>query len=159
MKKKYFVYTLVILTVVNLSALGTLVYHRFKMSASHYPHEKPGRGLDQLKRDLSLSSEQVARFQEYRQAFHAELDSLSAQQNTLRQQLIQELIAASPDPTRLSEIVESINRLQLEAQKRVVKHLLDIKGILSLEQQEKFFTVVLERFISAGGPGKYSRGD
>jgi len=159
MKKKFIIYALLILTVINLAALGTFLFHRFIGCARSRVDHRQGEGFEQVKRELSLSAEQIVKFQEYIKAFRAELDSLSARQNDLRRQLVQELAATTPDRKLLSEINERINRLQIEAQERVIKHLLDVKAILSPEQQEKFLAIILQRLTSPTGPGKYLRGD
>jgi hypothetical protein len=49
--------------------------------------------------------------------------------------------------------------LQLEAQERVLTHLLDVRAILNPEQQKKFLSIILQRITSPSGPGKYLRGD
>jgi Spy/CpxP family protein refolding chaperone len=159
MKKKFIIYALLILTVINLAALGTFLIHRFKSSARCGADLRQPEGFEQVKQELSLSAEQIVKFQEYGKAFRSELDLLSAQQNDLRRQLIQELAAPKPDRKRLSEINERINRLQIKAQERVINHLLDVKAILGPEQQEKFLSIILQRLTSPMGPGKYLRGD
>jgi len=159
MKKKLFIYALLILTVINLAALGTFLFRRFRSSARSGADLRPAEGFEQVKQELSLSAEQIVKFQEYRKAFHAELDALSAQQNELRRLLIEELAAPVPDRKLLSEINERINRLQFRAQERVIDHLLDVKAILGPEQQEKFLSIILQRLTSPTGPGKYLRGN
>jgi septal ring factor EnvC (AmiA/AmiB activator) len=159
MKKKVIIYALLILTVVNLAALGTFLFHRFRSCARTRAEHVPAEGFEQIKQELSLSAEQVVKFQGFRKAFHSELDSLTAQQNGLRRQLIQELGSATPSRERLSEINGRINRLQIEAQERVIDHLLDVKAILNPEQQTKFLSIMLQRLTSSTGPGKYLRGD
>jgi Spy/CpxP family protein refolding chaperone len=159
MKKKFIIYALLILTAINLAALGTFLFHRFRSCARSRVDYRQAEGFEQVKQELSLSAEQIVKFQEFRKAFHAELDSLSAQQNELRRQLIQELASPTPDRKRLSEINERINRLQIEAQERVINHLLDVKAILGPEQQEKFLSIILQRLTSPIGPGKYLRGN
>ena len=158
MKKKFIIYALLILSVINLAALGTFLVHRFRDSALSRVDHRLGEGFEQVKQELSLSEEQIVKFQEYRKAFHAELDGLSAQQNDLRRLLIEELAAPTPDRKRLSEINERINRLQFKAQERVIDHLLAVKAVLGPEQQEKFLSIILQRLTSPTGPGKYLRG-
>jgi Spy/CpxP family protein refolding chaperone len=159
MKKKLIIYALLILTIINLAALGTFLFHRFRSCTQSRVDRRQAEGFEQIKQELSLSAEQIVKFQEFRKAFHAELDSLSAQQNDLRRQLIQELAAPTPDRKRLSEINERINRLQIKAQERVINHLLDVKAILGPEQQEKFLSIILQRLTSPIGPEKYLRGN
>src|SRR4030042_4216950 len=155
MKNKFIIYVLLILTVINLAALGTFLFHRFRGCARSRVDHRQAEGFEQVKQELSLSAEQIVKFQEYRKAFDAELDSLSVEQNDLRRELIQELAATAPDRKRLSEINERINRLQIEAQERVIEHLLEVKAILDPGQQEKFLSIILQRLTSSTGPGTY----
>jgi len=159
MKKKFIIYALIILTVINLAALGTFLFHRFKGCSRSQADHRQAEGFEQVKQELSLAAEQITKFREFRKSFHAELDSLSVKQNDLRRQLVQELAATAPDRERLSEINERINRLQIEAQERVIEHLLEVKAILDPGQQEKFLSIILQRLTSSTGPGKYLRGE
>jgi len=158
MKKKFLIFALLILTVINLAALGAFLFHRFRGSSRSGAELRQAEGFEQVIKELSLSAAQIAKFQEYRKTFHTELDSLSARQNELRRQLIEAFAPPTPDRKRLSEINERINRLQFEAQERVVNHILDIKAILGPDQQEKFLSIILQRLTSPTGPGKYLRG-
>lgn len=159
MNKKPIIFILLILTVINLAVLGTSLFHRFRSCAQARTVHQQIDGFELIKQELSLTAEQVAKFQNFRRAFHAGLDSLSAQQNDLRQDLIRELAAPTPDRNRLSEINERINRLQIKAQERVIDHLLDVKTILGPEQQKKFLSIILQRLTSSVGPGKYLRAE
>jgi Spy/CpxP family protein refolding chaperone len=159
MKKRLVIYALLILTVINLTALGTFLFHRFRGCTRAQEALPQSEGFERVKSELVLSGEQTEKFQEYRKAFHAELDSLSARQNDLRRLLVKELAAATPDRKQMSGLNERINRLQLEAQERVLTHLLDVRAILNPEQQKKFLSIILQRITSPSGPGKYLRGD
>jgi Spy/CpxP family protein refolding chaperone len=161
MSKKILLGILVILTVVNLSALGTFLYHRFKSPSRPCLSERAGTGFEILKRELSLSPEQTKLIEKLRLSFHEGIDALSKRQEVVRRDLVRELMKEKPDPDRLSGCVESINDLQLQAQNRVVEQLLAVKEVLTDAQREKFFSLVLERIPSPDGkhaPGAYLRG-
>lgn len=149
MGKRIIVYGAVILTVINLAALGTMLYDRWTGPSDPSLPVTPGQGFEQMKGELSLSPEQIASLQEYRTMFLAELDSLSAQLAAVRTQLVKELWQDEPDRARISQIVDQISVLQSSVQRKVIDHLLSVKGILTPEQQEKFYAIVLQRFASA----------
>lgn len=143
---KIFTYAVFILLAVNLTALGVMVYHRWFEPETSCPSDKPGKSFERLKRELSLSTEQEKNFLAYRKIFHSIIDSISSKMQEERRLLVAELKKEDPDLDRLKEIVERINLFQLEAQKKVAEHLLEVKKMLEPEQQEKFFKIVLERF-------------
>ncbi|MEX2088219.1 MAG: periplasmic heavy metal sensor [Bacteroidota bacterium] len=160
MSKRIIVYAALILTVVNVAVLGTILYNRWSEPSAPCPAETPGQGFEQMKSELSLSPEQIASLQEYRTLFHAELDSLSAQLAAVRTQLLKELWQEEPERARISQIVDQIGVLQSSAQRKVIDHLLSVKGILTPEQQQKFYAIVLQRFASASDqqmPGRRQR--
>ena len=160
MGRKVIVYAAVMLTVINLAALGTMLYERWSGPSVPCLPETPGQGFEQMKGELSLSPEQIASLQEYRTVFHAELDSLSVQLAAVRTQLVKELWQDEPDRARISQIVDQISVLQSSAQKKVINHLLSVKGMLAPEQQQKFYAIVLQRFASASDqqmPGRRQR--
>jgi Spy/CpxP family protein refolding chaperone len=160
MSKRIIVYAALILTVVNVAALGTMLYYRWSEPSVPCPPETPGQGFEQMKRELSLSPEQIALLQEYRTLFHAELDSLSARLAAVRAELAKELWQDEPDTVSINRIVDEISGLQSSAQRKVIDHLLSVKGMLTPAQQQKFYTIVLQRFASASDqqmPGRRQR--
>ena len=159
MRQKIFLYLLSALLVINLVALGSMLFHRW--SGPKCSPGAMGRGLEQLKKELSLSAEQVSKMRSFQSAFHSELDVLSAKILDERKRLVELLEQEEPSSARLEGVVEDINRLQLEAQKKVAAQLLAVKSVLTREQQKKFFKIVLERLClgpDQGGPGRYLRG-
>ena len=67
------------------------------------------------------------------------IDSLSSQLQEERRLLVRELKQDSPDPVLLGRIVERINLLQLEAQNKVVGHLLEAKKFSNRTNRKNFF--------------------
>ena len=139
--------------------LGPLLYNRWSSSQAPSCSEGRDQRFEQMKRELALSAEQTAQLDVYRTTFHAELDSLSSQLVVVRTQLAQALSEERLDTARVNNILDGVNRLQSSAQRKVISHLLTIKSMLNAEQQEKFFTIVLERFASTSDhpmPGRPS---
>lgn len=158
-KMKILTYAVLFLLVVNLTALGVMLYHRWFEAGAPCLEGKSGKGFERLKRDLFLSAEQEKMLLERREIFHSILDSISLNIQEERRLLVAELKQEDPDLDRLKEIIEKINLLQLQAQKKVVEHLLEVKEMLEPDQQEKFFKIVLERFEMEEGQeeGRYLR--
>ena len=150
MKIKIFTYVVFILLVINMTALGVMVYNRWFEPETSCPSDKPGKGFVRLKRELSLSTEQEKNLLAYRKNFHSIIDSISLKMQEERRLLVAELTQEDPDIDQLKKTVERINLFQLEAQRKVVEHLLEVKKMLEPEQQEKFFKIVQDRFEMQG---------
>ncbi|MDW7679258.1 MAG: periplasmic heavy metal sensor [bacterium] len=144
MMKKKWGYLIILITLINISALVTVLYLRWQSPVFC----KPGSGFEMVKREVGLSPEQLEKLEVYRRLFHAELDSLDRLLAEDRRRLAQEIRRSDPDTSQISAIVENIGRLQTRSQYRAIEHFFQIKTILSPEQQEKFFNIVLERFLS-----------
>jgi Spy/CpxP family protein refolding chaperone len=149
MKRNVLYSAAIILTVINLFAFGTLLYNRWSGIPSPSLSEVRDQRIEQMKGELALSEEQAALLDAYRAAFHAELDSLSQRLVSARTQLAQALSEERLDTTSVSSTLDEIGRVQSAAQRKVISHLLAVKGILSPVQQKKFFAIVLDRFSSA----------
>ena len=149
MKRSIVYNAAIILTVVNLVAFGTLLYNRWSTRQATSLSDQRDQRFEQMKRELALSTEQAAQLDVYRTTFHAEIDSLSTQLVAARTQLAHALLEDKLDTARVNSNLDTISRLQSSAQRKVISHLLSVKSILNPEQQDKFFSIVLERFSSA----------
>ena len=153
MNRKIIYYAAVILTIINLAALGTWAYYQLrseKSESSEGVHSgiqsRRNEQFEQLKSELSLSSGQIIKIQIYRTDFLSQMDSLSMQLGGKRKELANELWQTSPDTARINSLVNQISKVQSEAQRKVIAHLLDVKSTLNSEQQQKFYNIVLQRF-------------
>ena len=142
---------LILLTVLNLSALGAFLYHRFEPEHAHM--EPPGPVF--MRKELGLSDEQIARMQSHRATFHPRVTVFSDEMHRQRLALVRELMAEEPDSLELERIVTEIGSLQVALQRNVVRHLLAEKAIFTPAQREKFFSLVLERFAVDTKQGGY----
>jgi Spy/CpxP family protein refolding chaperone len=150
MKMKILTYSAVILLIVNLTALGVMLYNRWLKPEPACP----GAGFERLKQELTLSREQEEQLLQNRDDFHARIDTIYIQLQEERRNLIAALRRENTDLEELKDIVKKINVSQLEAQEKVVEHLLKVKHILKPEQQDIFFSIVLERFEIDDEPGE-----
>ena len=143
MKRKVTIYLVILVTLGNLSALATILYLRWQK-----PYLcQPGSGFERVKKEVGLSQVQIQQFQVYRRAFHSELDSLDRLLADERRLLAEKIRQTDPDSVRIKDIVERIGHLQQQSQYRVIRHFSQIKEMLTPEQQERFFDIVLGRFV------------
>ncbi len=146
MKKKAFIYFVLIITIINLSSLGVILYQRQKISVLPYAMKKQNV-FEQVKQEVKPTPGQMEQFQKLRLAFHAQLDSLSANVAKKNKLLAAVIRKEKPDKLAINQLVQDINAIQMESKYLVIRHFFSIKKILSKEQQEKFFNIVLQRFI------------
>lgn len=87
-----------------------------------------------------------------RKRFNAGIEALSRTLREKRHTLVEELKRESIDSARIEDILRQIDSSQSLLQREVVNHLLTDKEIFTPEQQEKFFSIVLERFPEGDKP-------
>jgi Spy/CpxP family protein refolding chaperone len=146
--KKVFIYLIIVVTLINLTALGTMLYQRRLHSSSPCTPMRESR-FEQIKRELALSNTQVERFEQIRHEFHVRVDSINRTLEGINQQLMQEIWQPQPDNARIDTLLNKISRLQMISQQRVIRHFYQFKDVLTPEQWQKFYGIVAERF-----PGK-----
>ncbi len=146
MKKKWFIITLVFLTVVNLSALGTFVYQRWCCT-------KPTCAMDStedhgcyMRKHLDITEDQINRLNAVENSSRPLIEALTIQMKARRIELVNTLMEKNSDHAKIDAALRQIDSLQATMQRQIVKRLLDEKGILTQQQQEKFFSLVLGRF-------------
>ena len=146
MNKRAFIYFVLIITVINLSSLGVILYQRSKMTFS--ADEVKGQNVfEQVKREVKLTPGQIEQFQKLRIAFHLKVDSLTANVNQKNMLLAIEIKKDNPDTAVINQLVRDISTMQTKSKYLVIHHFYSIKKILTKEQQEKFFNIVLQRFL------------
>lgn len=146
MKKKLLIWGIVLLTIVNIAALGTIAYHSLCYYRERH-HENRHTQRDFLHRELTLSDTQAEQMKVLKESFHSNANPIRAALRTKREQLLQLLTAAEPDRVRIGDVETEIDSLQAELQKIVIDHLLSQKEILTPKQQSKFFSIIRERLI------------
>ncbi|NLP11075.1 periplasmic heavy metal sensor [bacterium] len=144
--KKSFLIALILLSVVNLSALATLVYHRLECCKPVRPcAEHPQTCVGLLQKTLELTEAQQREFLRQQNVYSQQTDHLAAQLYDCRMSLSRCLLHASTDTVQLQALLCRMDSLQNLLHRRVVHHLLQQKNHLSPRQQEKFFSMILKQ--------------
>lgn len=144
--KKGFLIALILLTVVNLSALATLIYHRLECCKPASPcAEHPQSCVDRLQKTLELTEAQQWEFLRQQSVYSQQTDHLAVQLYECRMSLSRCLLHATTDTVQLQAILCRMDSLQSLLHRRVVHHLLEQKNYLSPQQQEKFFSMILKQ--------------
>jgi len=144
--KRKIVYLIVIVTLVNLTALGTMIYQRRVAPDRSSRTVMQESRVEQVNRELALTPEQLIRFEVIRTQFHSRVDSLNQTLEGIKGQLLQEIWQPQPNDSRIDSLLTQISQLQMESQRRVIRHFYQFKEALTLEQWQKFYEIVSERF-------------
>ena len=135
---------LLLLIVINVSALLTFAYNRWVRE----PGGRPTGSLataDSITQKLCLSGQQEKCIKDFRFAFDSEIGEIRARMEEKRRAMVEELKKESPDGAALDRLIEDISRLQAEIQKKAVENLLKEKEVLTEEQKATFFRLFEDR--------------
>lgn len=162
MKKRLMAYGIILLAVVNVTALFTLAYNRWvRRPSAPAAADTEGR-LPSAKTRLLLSAEQMGEMRNLRASFEAEIKEIQLQMEEKRKALVEEMRKESQDSALIDRLIDEIGRLQSEVQKKAVRHLFKEKQLLTPEQKERFFEMfedhVCPRLMAVGHPSRGQRG-
>ena len=144
MKNRLVILFLVVLTIINVTALVTIAYHRLHFKRPFRPTGRPDMHMNFIKQELDLNEKQIKEFESQDKRFREEtkpiLDSLRAK----RRDLMDEVAAEHPSIDKLDKLTQEIGALQAALQKKTIMHLLKEKSFLTPEQQQKFLSLFKE---------------
>ena len=154
MKNKLVVFLLILLTVVNISALAFMAFHRFAPHPSvpgMAPVRKPG-----FAKQLALSREQRQQLRAIRRRFRDETAGLRDSLADTHKQLIALLKKDTPDTARIDSLINEISLMQARMHRHAVFSMLGEKSKLTAQQQQKLMRmferhVGKERMHAPGG--------
>ncbi len=118
----------------------------------------PSPPTDFLCHYLSLSESQKKEMESLDRSFYARIEKIRTELRQRRAEL-SELLGESPSSQKeITNKVSEIASLQAELQRETINHLVEIRSLLTPEQQTKFFSLIGKR-LRPGRPWKgYKRG-
>jgi len=140
MKKRLWTLGLILLVVINVSALSTFAFNRWFRVPGERPAASPA-SADSLTKQLCLSGEQEKCIRDIRFSFDTEIGDVQARMQEKRLAIVEELKKETPDGASINKLIEDISRLQAEIQKKAVLNLLKEKEVLTDEQKANFFRI------------------
>jgi Spy/CpxP family protein refolding chaperone len=143
MKRKWLVPGLILITIINLSALGTLMYNRWGLESKNVSLNDTVSHGCYMKRHLNISDEQVLNLDSSENIYSTKIESMSRQIKEKRSKLVAELLKDKSDTTQIEYILHEIDSLQAVIQRDVVSRLINEKNILTPEQRGGYFSLVL----------------
>ncbi len=144
---------LLLSVVLNISFLSAAAYRYYRHSTEWVsPFGARMAGYHFLFEELSLSPEQVAALREKAVPFRREIDAQRREIIDKRKRLIGLMRSDAPDRRAIDAAVAEIGAMQLDMQRRIVVHMLEVKSSLDKERQQKFLDLIEQR-MAAGGMG------
>ncbi len=144
--KQWFLIGLLVLTIINLSALGTMLYNRWEVK------QTPEVVCDTLshgcymKNMIGISEMQACNLDTINAQYRQKIDQVSYQITRTRGELVQELQRDNSDTSRIERFLHEIDSLQSLIQRDAVHRLISEKKLLTAEQRSKYFSLVLGKF-------------
>jgi len=151
MKKKLLIVSLVLLFIINITALATLSYNRwFKPLPLSEGQWDQLEIWQKLQTEMSLTPHQSQTMQDLRLSLEREVESIRLQMSEKRNALLEEARNPSPNINRIDSLIEEIGTLQTDIQKKSVRNLLKDKRLLTPGQQEKYFSLFEQHMQGQG---------
>ena len=150
---------IVFLVVLNLSTIGTIIYHIYSSKEEEGNEvvveqvDVPDRGLGRFfRQQLNLTSEQHVRFRNFRREFHAKANKVTNELQEKRDEFMNELGKEQSDIERLHELSKEIGELHAELKHLTFEYYLQMKNICDKEQQQKLY-IIFRSMMNSGENG------
>jgi len=161
MKNRLPVLGLILLVVINVSALLTFAYNRWLRTPAQ-PSAANSAVAASFEKHLCLNGEQKQCIKDIRFSFNSETAKIREKMQEKRRAVVEEMKKESPDSALIDRLIEEISRLQAEIQKKAVLNLMKEKEVLTPEQKATFFRMFEDHVCpreNGGGRGPEGTGD
>lgn len=157
MNVKTLVYLVVVLLVINIAAIGTIIYERvscpvlpfapmMRPDPDNMPDSwQPGQGF-------GLRSEQMQKLRQSGDSLRTVLAPETEKLDELRGQLFAEFGKDEPNRELIHQLVEEMGRIQTGIHQRVVDNILKDGALLDPEQREFLLRMLEQRSFQQRGP-------
>jgi len=152
MRSKWLVFSLILSLAINTAVLATIGYHYYRNTCFVPSTPCPMLpGDSHLYQSLDLSKDQLSKMEPAAQKFHRHLAELGSAMERRRELLI-DLIATKGDSAAVENLRKEMAGIQDEIQREVISHIMEIKKILDLKQQQRFFDLMKQAMAAGKGP-------
>ncbi len=142
-ENRWLVMILVLSLAINIAALAVGAYNwycgRHLSSIALHSSDKMDHHFYQV---LGLTPAQLVKMDPIAAAFHSRLESLHSAMAEKKDQMVNLLSRKNPASRQIEKLREEMAATQDSIQKLVISHVLEVKAILDLDQQERFFDLL-----------------
>ena len=157
-KYKILVWSVIILLVMNLSIIGSIIWH-INQPVRPFPQQdihgilpedqQPDHPMMRLRlyKELDLSKDQITQFDKIHEQFRAQAHQIAVNLTFLRDEMLNELMKENPDQKYLNQLADDIGMAHRDLKILTSHFFLDVKRICNKDQTvklEKFFRSVMQ---------------
>lgn len=173
-KKQILIGGLILLFVINLAALGTVIYQNYRykwdkpsgfFGRNDWPSEerqKRGRWMEDkdkfqdkgkdtghgfeyyIKKRLNLDEEQFEKFQTMSEENMQSLWNIAHELSQKRDTLMKELSMEDPDTVMMKRLADEIGDLHTQLKKNTINHFMQMKKLCRPEQRDELNEMIME---------------
>ncbi|MGD8540338.1 MAG: periplasmic heavy metal sensor [Candidatus Aminicenantes bacterium] len=159
MKKRLLILAIVLLCIINITALATLSYNRWIRPQPKDISTEDASAWEAMQIRIDLKPNQMQKMQGLRISLGEKVKALRQQMEEKRIDLIEEVRNPAPDLNKIDRVVDELSALQAEVQKKTIRNLIKDKQLLTPRQQERYFFMFEEHLHGRGrGQGRRGRG-
>jgi hypothetical protein len=165
--KRWMIWIIAALALMNLATIFTVLYHRNKASENEIIYTR-GPAMSEsssvrfsgryFRDELGLTREQMYEFSGFNPRFRQEAGRINIMLSEKRLSMLSEMSEENSDTIRLNVLSDSIGLLHAELKKATYIYYLDFKKICTTEQEEKLEQIFGEMFDSDILSGPMGRG-
>jgi Spy/CpxP family protein refolding chaperone len=105
-------------------------------------------GDHHLYQALGLSTDQLAKVQPLARTFHDRLQALQKDMEAEKSLLVHLLAKEDVNHAQMEKLRKAMASIQDEIQKEIISHILELRGILTAQQKERFFALVSQNMAA-----------
>ena len=143
MRNKTLIGALIFSVAINAAVLTSWGYQYFRtrhpVSSNACPFAPQEHHFYQ---QLDLSQPQLQQIDPVAHKFHGRIAKLHAAMEVKKNRLVKLLSEESLNPDKIEQLRREMAGLQQEIQKDIIQHIINIKNILTSEQQQRFFALL-----------------
>lgn len=154
-QKKLITWAVIILVIINLGAIGLLVYRSYTPSETTITrpaqedrfNDNRGhrRGPGQFLQDrFQFNEAQLKKFNQSVDEHQSRMQEIKDSISLCRKKLVEEVVKDNPDTATLEEYINRTGVLHSKMQRETATHFLDIQKIASPEQKEEIRSFLLD---------------
>ncbi len=158
MRSKWFVFSLILSLAINATVLATVGYHYYRNTCLVPSVPCPmSPGDSHLYQSLDLSKDQLSKMEPLAQKFHGRLAELGTAMEGKRELLV-DLLAKNGHPASVENLRREMAGTQDAIQKEVISHITEIRKILDVKQQQRFFDLMKQSMAIGNSPWFSTKG-
>ena len=145
-KKRFVIWIIVILVLVNITALATIIIQNRKMHSFSKPnkHTEKNEFPDFIKGELGLDDAQSGKFNKLMEEHFSHIGATMKKIIDLRNKTMEAIFSDNPDSNLIKKYSEDIGKLQTELEADNMNHFLKLKTVCTPEQQKKLINLMKE---------------